>query len=242
MKLRRSSWILIGSFVLVALALLVLLVMALRSDSSSQDGASSTSTTSPTDTTDTTDTTDPSWTDPSAPDQTTPNGGAAPVAPSGPAGGGGGGAAPATNPADPDLYVMPNITGMNRFDADALVTSRGLVVGFTLLVDDWQVAANTVTSQDQTVGAYLGPGGIVSYRWSAGPMSVLVPSVVNQCVNAAMETLRRAGFYSQVNYVQDPARTYHRVYQQNPNGVFQQQGSVIQLWSSSALVDFDGCD
>lgn len=154
----------------------------------------------------------------------------------GPSGGGGGGGAPAPS----EQYVVPNLVGQPLGAAEALLSARGLR-SLYVVVSDWKVARDVVSSQDQPAGAVLGPGGVVSFRVSSGPTTAPVPNVVGQCVAAARDRLSQAGFPSQVFYRADGSVKYYRVISSSPGASMpQMQGSLVTLYVSTNVAR-DGC-
>lgn len=155
----------------------------------------------------------------------------------GPSGGGGGGGGA---PAPSEQYVVPNLVGQPLGAAEALLSARGLR-SLYVVVSDWKVARDVVSSQDQPAGAVLGPGGVVSFRVSSGPTTAPVPNVVGQCVAAARDRLSQAGFPSQVFYRADGAVKYYRVISSSPGASMpQMQGSLVTLYVSTNVAR-DGC-
>jgi len=153
----------------------------------------------------------------------------------GPSGGGGGGA-----PAPSEQYVVPNLVGQPLGAAEALLSARGLR-SLYVVVSDWKVPRDVVSSQDQPAGAVLGPGGVVSFRVSSGPTTAPVPNVVGQCVAAARDRLSQAGFPSQVFYRADGSVKYYRVISSSPGASMpQMQGSLVTLYVSTNATR-DGC-
>lgn len=155
----------------------------------------------------------------------------------GPSGGGGGGGGA---PAPSEQYVVPNLVGQPLGAAEALLSARGLR-SLYVVVSDWKVARDVVSSQDQPAGAVLGPGGVVSFRVSSGPTTAPVPNVVGQCVAAARDRLSQAGFPSQVFYRADGSVKYYRVISSSPGASMpQMQGSLVTLYVSTNVAR-DGC-
>lgn len=153
------------------------------------------------------------------------------------AGGGGSGGAPA--PTAPDQYVVPNLVGQTRAAAEGLLSARGLR-SLYVTVNEWRVARDVVSSQDQPPGQVLGPNGVVSFRVSSGPTMAPVPNVVGQCVSVARDRLLEAGFPSQVFYRVDAAK-YYRVISSSPAASFMKlQGDLVTLYVSTNATR-DGC-
>lgn len=153
-------------------------------------------------------------------------------------GGSGGGGTPA--PAAPDQYVVPNLVGQTRAAAEGLLSARGLR-SLYVTVNDWRVARDVVSSQDQPPGQVLGPNGVVSFRVSSGPAMAPVPNVVGQCVSAARDRLLEAGFPSQVFYRDDATIKYYRVISSSPAASFMKlQGELVTLYVSTDDAR-DGC-
>ena len=147
------------------------------------------------------------------------------------------GGAPA--PVTGEQYVVPELVGRTVAVAEDLLTRRSLR-SLYVVVSEWRVAKDIVTTQDQAPGTVLGPGGVVSFRVSSGPVVTAVPGVVGQCVAAAQERLVQAGFPSQVFYRVDAAK-YHRVISMSPIAAAQQmQGSMVTLYVSTNPAA-DGC-
>jgi beta-lactam-binding protein with PASTA domain len=148
-----------------------------------------------------------------------------------------GGGTPA--PTAPDQYVVPNLVGQTRAAAEGLLSARGLR-SLYVTVNDWRVARDVVSSQDQPPGQVLGPNGVVSFRVSSGPTMAPVPNVVGQCVSAARDRLLEAGFPSQVFYRVDAAK-YYRVISSSPAASFMKlQGDLVTLYVSTNATR-DGC-
>ncbi|MBU3702560.1 MAG: PASTA domain-containing protein [Acidimicrobiia bacterium] len=154
-------------------------------------------------------------------------------------GGGGGGSGGTPAPTSPDQYVVPDLVGQTRAAAEGLLSARGLR-SLYVTVNDWRVARDIVSSQDQPPGQMLGPNGVVSFRVSSGPTMAPVPNVVGQCVSVARDRLLEAGFPSQVFYRVDAAK-YYRVISSSPAASFmKRQGELVTLYVSTNATR-DGC-
>jgi len=75
---------------------------------------------------------------------------------------------------------VPDVVGMAQGDAEAEITSAGLVVGAVITQCSDTVPAGSVITQSPVAGASVPPGTAVDLTVSTGPCPVTVPDVVGQ--------------------------------------------------------------
>jgi len=75
-------------------------------------------------------------------------------------------------------YVVPNVTGLSRSEAESKVTNAGYVVGTVSQQCSDTVATGKVISQSPSASTQVSPGSSVNIVVSTGPCPVPVPNVV----------------------------------------------------------------
>lgn len=120
-------------------------------------------------------------------------------------------------PNTPPLAVIPSVVGMPEADAVAALEAAGFAVAASR-VNDPDVPAGNVVSQDPAGGGEAEMGSTISIAVSDGPGAVAVPNVVGDQENAARNRLEQAGFEVAVEQASDPEVAAGRVISQNPSG------------------------
>ncbi len=93
----------------------------------------------------------------------------------------------------PAPVVVPDLTGMARAGAEAVITDAGLVLGTVTEQYSDTVPAGSVISQTPTAGTSVAPGTAVDLVVSKGPAPVIVPNVTGMTQADAETTITEAG-------------------------------------------------
>ncbi|PKQ19851.1 MAG: hypothetical protein CVT66_07960 [Actinobacteria bacterium HGW-Actinobacteria-6] len=107
--------------------------------------------------------------------------------------------------AGPAPVVVPDLLGMEKGAAEAVLTKAGLVVGDVTESYDTSVSAGSVATQTPAPGTMLERGLGVAIIVSKGPEPVAIPAVVGKPEAEARTLLETAGFKVKVEAKDDAA-------------------------------------
>jgi len=129
--------------------------------------------------------------------------------------------------------TMPNVVGQTISEATDALTSQGLVIGSTKLVQSDQ-PAGTVVATEPKAGAKVSKGQSVALRISLGNSSqpVTIPDTVNMGLSDAESTLQQAGLAYRVVFTStasENAKPNTVLYQDPPGGVQGRTGDTVTL-------------
>ena len=129
--------------------------------------------------------------------------------------------------------TMPNVVGQTISEATDALTSQGLVIGSTKLVQSDQ-PAGTVVATEPKAGAKVSKGQSVALRISLGNSSqpVTIPDTVNMGLSDAESTLQQAGLAYRVVFTStasNNAKPNTVLYQDPPGGVQGRTGDTVTL-------------
>jgi len=129
--------------------------------------------------------------------------------------------------------TMPNVVGQTISEATDALTSQGLVIGSTKLVQSDQ-PAGTVVATEPKAGATVSKGQSVALRISLGNSSqpVTIPDTVNMGLSDAESTLQQAGLAYRVVFTStgsNDAKPNTVLYQDPPGGVQGRTGDTVTL-------------
>lgn len=94
----------------------------------------------------------------------------------------------------PELFEVPDVTGLGREEASRALVAAGLSLGRSTTEHSDTVDQGLVIRQQPGAGASLRRGHPVAVVVSGGPAMVTVPDVTGQSTARARETLEEAGF------------------------------------------------
>jgi beta-lactam-binding protein with PASTA domain len=92
----------------------------------------------------------------------------------------------------PPLATVPDLVGRRQGPARRAIADAGLVVGEATSLESRELA-NTILAQDPPAGSRVRPGSAVSYTFSAGPPTTLVPQVRGLTLPDAIAAIEAAG-------------------------------------------------
>jgi beta-lactam-binding protein with PASTA domain len=130
---------------------------------------------------------------------------------------------------------VPDVVGQTEADANAAITSAGLVAGASQAPDD-TVPAGSVISQDPAAGTTVPTGSTVNIVVSTGPdtSTVPVPDVTGQPEGDAQATLEGEGFVVTSTQQASPDVEIGLVISTNPStGTEVAQGTTVEMIVSS---------
>jgi serine/threonine-protein kinase len=119
--------------------------------------------------------------------------------------------------------VPPEVVGLQRAEAEALLVERGLVLG-EQVPRDGNVPVGTVLAVTPEPGTQVRAGTAVAVVVATG--RVQVPDVRNRSAQEAAAELQRAGFSVGLQPRDDPGEP-DRVLDQSPVGVLADRGSTV---------------
>jgi len=90
-------------------------------------------------------------------------------------------------------YKVPNLVGLSQMEAEALIITRGFVVGTITEECSDIFPSGDVISQDPSPGTYLHTGAPVNLVVSTGPCPITVPDVVGMAQSSAENEIIGAG-------------------------------------------------
>jgi beta-lactam-binding protein with PASTA domain len=93
----------------------------------------------------------------------------------------------------PGSVAIPSVVGLPQSDAQAAITSAGLVVGTQSKQSSSTVPAGVVISQVPATCALTTPGSVISLVVSTGPALIVTPNVVGETQAAAFAAMNAAG-------------------------------------------------
>lgn len=114
------------------------------------------------------------------------------------------------------LVTVPDCRGLSLDGARAKIEEAGLKAGSVNEEFSTSVAAGKVSSQEPAPGEKVAEGSTVALAVSKGPEMVVVPNVVGQAKDAAVQQLKDKGLEALVQEVSDAAKTEGTVFEQNP--------------------------
>lgn len=114
------------------------------------------------------------------------------------------------------LVTVPDCRGLSLDDAKTKIEEADLKAGSVNEEYGASVPAGKVSSQEPAPGERAAVGSTVALAVSKGPEMVVVPNVVGQAKDAAVQQLKDKGLEAQVQEVTDAAKTEGTVFEQNP--------------------------
>ena len=114
------------------------------------------------------------------------------------------------------LVAVPDCRGLSLDAAKAKLEEAGLEPGGVNEEFSPNVAAGNVSSQEPAPGERVSEGSSVALAVSKGPEMVIVPNVVGQAKDAAVQQLKDKGLEAEVQEVSDATKTEGNVFGQNP--------------------------
>ncbi|MBM3957999.1 MAG: PASTA domain-containing protein, partial [Gemmatimonadetes bacterium] len=106
--------------------------------------------------------------------------------------------------------------GLSLDAAKAKLEEAGLEAGTVNEEFSANVPAGKVSSQEPPPGGKVADGSSVALAVSKGPEMVMVPNVVGQAKDAAVQELKQKGLEAEVQEVPDASRTEGTVFSQEP--------------------------
>ncbi|MGN0317626.1 MAG: Stk1 family PASTA domain-containing Ser/Thr kinase [Lachnospira sp.] len=136
---------------------------------------------------------------------------------------------------DPNLVVMPDVTGLTKEEAIAALNAKGL--GYDVKSENSdKVAANVVIRQETVAGAKIKKNSqpVIVISLGEDVNTVDIPDVVNKSEDAARTALEKLGFVVNVEYDYSDKYAAYKVISYTPTGVAKKGDTITIVVSRGA--------